>query len=136
MTIHQMEDDRPPYIRLKAIEDQIKKLTKERKTMLEELVPKGNQQFEFEGKTYQAKVVTSTTKAVDLMGLRKKHPQVFDQVTKRVLDRPALNIMLEMNKFPLSALDLITEENNASFIRLSKVNETGDELEYDEAETA
>lgn len=136
MTIHKMEDDRPAYLRLKAIEDQIKKLTEERKTMLEELVPRGNQMFEFEGQTYQAKVVTTTTQVVDLMGLRKKFPQVFEQVTKPVLDRPALKIMLEMNKFPLTALDLITEKDNASFIRLSKASSSGDELEYDEAETA
>jgi len=136
MTIHKMEDNRPAYIRLKAIEDQIKKLTEERQETLAALVPLGTQQFEYEGQTYRAKVVTGTTKVVDLMMLRKKHPQVFEQVTKRVLDRPALNIMIETHQFPLNAMDLITEKNNASFIRLSKVSETGDELEYDEAETA
>lgn len=134
MTIHRPEfdDKRPAYLRLRDVENQIKLLKKQREELLAELTPQGNHTFAYEGEYYTAKIVQGTSYAVDLLPLKKRSPGLFDQVTKVILDKAAVRTLVENRLWPSEVKDLVKLEYNSPWIKVSKLDAQGHEVEFDD----
>lgn len=135
MTVISLADARPDYLRLKAIEEQIKVLQEQRAILIDKLAPIGNAFFEYEGNHYTAKIVAaSRLKVTNLIDLKKNDPATFDAITKTTLNEAKLRELIEQHKLP-EAVEVETNYNKP-YIQVRQVRPDGVELKDVEDEIA
>jgi hypothetical protein len=102
------------------IDAQIDALKKQRQEAVDALVDRLGVGGKAESDTAKVSVVQTTTKAVDIDVLRSvAAPDLFDRVTKIVLDTPALNVAEKAGLLPDEVASLIVLKESAPFIRLT-----------------
>lgn len=119
--------------RLAELKASIDALEAERKSLSEQVI----KQLEAEGhrsvtlvpdsgQRMRATVNRSATKEVNLVKLREMDEDLYEYVTKRVVDSTALDHAINTHKFTEAALHTISIKQRSPYIRFSLINEHED----------
>lgn len=91
--------DAQMYIRLRQVETDLKELKEEREALLEMLVPRGHSTFDDGDEHLTVKVMQRSRMVVNLPRLQLLDPQMYQRITKSVVDTTALNRSLEAGEW-------------------------------------